>query len=150
MMFAVRRHHQRGMATLTAIVMIGLVGVTLATVSAMFIAQNKRTRAEAIDAQLRQLLTAGAAIAMSHAGESGEHVVKLPADSGTILVTISASSDSSQAVIRAQFGGREKQQVLRMARRENRWVITDALLGADQAEPSTQPSERSTAASQRS
>ncbi len=58
-----RRRH--GIATLLAITLIGLVGASLAGMTAYSACEVRRSRALADDARLRQLLLAGAADVLS-------------------------------------------------------------------------------------
>lgn len=139
---------RRGVASITAIVMIGLVGVALAGAAAMFSAQSKRTRDEATEAQLRQLLTAGAIAAVDAID------VKLPPelsnDGAKLTIQRKTEGDLATVEMSASLRGREMRQTLRLTRSSEKWNITDAVLGGDQPASSTQPSDRSTAASQRS
>jgi type II secretory pathway component PulK len=85
---------RRGFGAITAIVMIGLVGVTLATLAAAFSAQAKRTRNEAIDAQVRQMVIAGSV-----------GVTELPEelrDGGEIVVT----TNGDQPEVRVKWRGK--------------------------------------------
>jgi ABC-type transporter Mla subunit MlaD len=55
-----REHRRRrGFATTIALVLVGLVGLTLAAVAMSLTRDARRTGAEATDAQLRQLIVAG-------------------------------------------------------------------------------------------
>lgn len=140
------------MASIIAVVMIGLVAIALVTLGAAFSSQLKRTRAAAADTQLRQLLTAGAAIATQSAADDQD--VALPkelADDGASLhVSIRRDGERATAEINAKLRERSMNQTLHLERRDGTWKITDAALNANHAPPATQPSERSTAASQRS
>lgn len=175
--------------------MVILVGAALATLGTYFVSDFKRTRAAAEAAQLRQMLTAGAAAA---GGElpGGQfprrsRPIALPqplaAQGATLTVELVPEGEAAVAIIRAQLGRRRAEQTLRFARVGEKWQLAAAELsppdspsvqrpdhpsagppnpppdappsrGADQpsapppAQPpaSTQPSERSTAASQRS
>lgn len=51
---------QRGMTTLVAICLLTMLSLAMVGVSSQFIAHARRTRTEMADAQLRQLLLAGA------------------------------------------------------------------------------------------
>jgi hypothetical protein len=53
------QHRRRGFATTIALVLVGLVGLTLAAVAMSLTRDARRTGAEATDAQLRQLIVAG-------------------------------------------------------------------------------------------
>src|SRR2546429_7392624 len=56
---------RRGFATFMAISLIIIVGTVLLVLGAFFVNDAKRTRSETAEAQLRQLLTAGAVAAMN-------------------------------------------------------------------------------------
>src|SRR5687768_3150673 len=146
---------RRGLAALTAIMLIGLVGATLATVAVMFISQHKRTRAEAVETQIRQLLTAGAAMAVHQLDQpGGEHALALPAElaaeGAKLVIKTKPAGDSASVDFEGSLRGRRMMQTLRFERRDGKWKLTDAVLGGDQPPASAQPSDRSTAASQRS
>jgi len=67
-----RRHTQRvGFAMVTAIVLLGLVALTLASMGVAFVFQSQRTLSLAQDAQLRQLLLAGTFEARTRLAASG-------------------------------------------------------------------------------
>jgi type II secretory pathway pseudopilin PulG len=109
---------RHGFAAVMAIVLIGLVAATLAAVGIMFTSEARRTRSQAADAQLRQLLIAGAAEAQQRlpagATEFPTAAVALPPALGgdgatlslgctregdtAILVTINATLDTRRRV----------------------------------------------------
>lgn len=99
-----RLNPKRGMATFTAIVMAATLGIALASIGAVFAHQAKRTRAAQDDAQLRQLLLAGAAAAQ--AGVTGELATPVV----DARVWIEASGDAT--AVRAELGERRAEQVL--------------------------------------
>jgi len=139
------------MASIIAVVMIGLVGIALVTLGTVFAGQFKRTRAAAADAQLRQMLTAGAVMATQMSADDKD--ISLPkelADDGAKLhVTVHRDGDRATAEIEANLGARSMDQTVHLERRDGRWKVAAAALGGDQPPASTQPSDRSTAASQR-
>ena len=94
--------HPRGFASIMAIILIGLVAAALVPLGRTFVADARRTRSEADAAQLRQLLTAGAATAVAEvrAGEFPHHEMTLPQsliDRGAALAL--ESNEAEQAVI---------------------------------------------------
>ena len=152
-----RSGRKRGVAALTAILLLALVAATLATVATFFITENRRTRAQATEAQLRQLLTAAATVAkdrLNNATADGEYVIALPAeldaDGVKLTITLQRDNEYASAYVHAKLQERSSEQTLRFERRGGKWQITDVIIGADHPEASTQPSDRSTAASQRS
>ena len=155
---------RRGFAVIMAISMILLVGAALATVGVYFAHEAKRTQAQGVEAQLRQLLTAGGVAAVERAGSataaSGEEkAVELPVElasrGASVTVRIDGSGDERTALVTAQvvtqLGARHMEQSLKLHRAGEKWsVVAAELEPSGQAPASTQPSERSTAASQRS
>ena len=142
---------RRGMASIIAVVMIGLVAIALVTLGTVFVSQLKRTKAAATDAQLRQMLIAGAVMATQMAQDDRD--VALPNEMGnegaTLHVKVHRDGDRATAAIDAKWRERVLRETIRMERRDSQWKIVDTNLG-DQPPASTQPSDRSTAASQRS
>jgi hypothetical protein len=136
-----------------AIFMIILVGAVLATTAAYFVAEARRTRIEAEDAQLRQLLTAGAAAAcQSEPATSIDLPGGLSSQQAKVeIASIKSAGDTRDVIIKATLGTRHMDESLHLTRSGDRWTI--AAVGVNDDHPpavSTQPSDRSTAASQRS
>ena len=123
-------HRRRAFAAVTAIVMIGLVASTLAALAVMFAADARRTRAASTEAQLRQLLIAGAADVQQRL-DKGETCfdVKLatPAE-GQVTLKAVAEADKVEATIVATIRSRAAQQTIRFARDEKRWTLNDVRL----------------------
>src|SRR4051812_1565563 len=69
-MKALQLNSRRGFALITAVTLIGLVAMALAAVTLLFSANVRRTRDALADAQLRQLLLAGAQVATEQASSS--------------------------------------------------------------------------------
>ncbi|MEM7624055.1 MAG: hypothetical protein AAF333_00350 [Planctomycetota bacterium] len=73
---------RRGIATFFAVAALGLVATAVLAMSTMLTIDHRRTRAAVTDAQLRQLLIAGADVAATHAEPgldvSDWRVVQLP------------------------------------------------------------------------
>ena len=105
--------------------LIGLVATTLAAMAMTFAADARRTRAAATDAQLRQLLIAGAADVQQRLGK-GEATLDIqsaaPAD-GVVRVTAAAKGDAVEAVVVATIGKRTAQQTLRFTRAADGWKL---------------------------
>ena len=145
---------RRGFASIFAISLIILVGAALVVLSAYFAMDASRTRAGQQEAQLRQLLTAGAVAAVARADDPRETKLQLPTELGDAKVSIrpvSGSGEERSVVVVAKVGAREMSQVLKLHRGQDRWNVTAATLAGEAQPPTaTQPSERSTAASQRS
>lgn len=133
---ALRDHSRRGFAGILAITLIILVGTTLAVVASAFSADARRTRMAVADAQLRQLLTAGAVIAQAQlrAGNiQAEHQsADLPPElndrAATLTVLTSVESGTATIVVEATVAADRARQVLRFAQRDGNWSITSAEL----------------------
>ncbi len=130
----VDRRRRRGFAAIMAITLIILVGAALVALSAGVVGEVKKTRADAVDAQLRELLIAGAtAAAARDAGSApnGKPVsVQLPADiageAGALTFTPMKDGDKLHVVIEAGFARRRASQTLTFAREGERWKVVDA------------------------
>ena len=141
---------RRGMAAIIAVVMIALVGAALVTLGTVFASQVKRTRAAASEAQLRQLLVAGAVVATQMTEDDREIALpkELANDGATLHVKIHRDGDRATVEIVAKVQSRVLDETIRMEGRDGKWRIIEIV--HDQPPASTQPSDRSTAASQRS
>jgi hypothetical protein len=150
---AVKRTRRRGFVGIFSITMIILVGSALVALSAYFAMDARRTRAQAQDAQLRQLLIAGAAAALDRADSTGKSALDLPKElaDAKVSIEIAGGGDDRKAWIIAKIEKREFSQALSLHRSAGKWSLVSAQLDASsQPLAPTQPSERSTAASQRS
>jgi Na+-transporting NADH:ubiquinone oxidoreductase subunit NqrC len=116
-----RRRHAKNsaFAAVTAIVLLGLVASTLAAMAMMFAAEARRTRNAAADAQLRQLLIAGATEVeqrLSKGQTTFDTKLAAPAD-GAIQLTATSDGDAGvRAVVAATLGRRRQEQTLRFSR----------------------------------
>ncbi|MGD0388240.1 MAG: hypothetical protein ABSC42_04715 [Tepidisphaeraceae bacterium] len=128
-----RRRRNTGFAMVTAIFLISFTVMTLTVLMATIAAQSRRAQILGRDAQLRQLLTAGAAFADAklQSDSSGRFSVPLP-DSlrqlgADLTVEIQPPSDEkATADIQASLPHHYLSQRLTFSRQENRWRITDA------------------------
>jgi type II secretory pathway component PulK len=130
-----RRLHRRGTALLMAVLMISIVGGSLAALTLAFAAQAKRTTRQAHDAQLRQLLFAGQVAAQQSIGQSKSGEVALPPDLRSAGASVryetvqGDAADEMQFHIVASLGeGRSMTQTLRFARAGDRWELRAAEL----------------------
>ncbi len=137
------RPRPRAFALLTGLVLLGLVGVALAAMSALFAQQARRTTDARRDAQLRQLLLASAVALEDRCAawpaEAGEQAfaVALPkplADNGASLsIQIRREPASTQPIlaahVEARFQGQQLRQTLDLSHSAGRWHITGARLG---------------------
>jgi hypothetical protein len=102
---------RRGFATITALALLSLVGTALATLTLTFAADARRTARESTDAQLRQLLFAGAVQArqIMDGGQTPADpiAVRLPspliADGGQLVLRFHSANKSPIAEIDAHF-----------------------------------------------
>jgi hypothetical protein len=128
-----RRH---GMAMLLALTLVALAGAAAVAVTAAVTRDFQRTQRDADDAQLRQLLLAGAADASARlqAGQpAGEQwLVELPKelrDRGGALRVIpngDAKSDETRMIVHAELSHHTREQELHFTRTAGRWRITSA------------------------
>ena len=125
---------RNGFATLIAIVLMGLIALILTTVTMIFAADARRTRSQRDEAQLRQLLTAGAAMAkgqLDRAPTTQPAPITLPAELNAKLhFTLAREQDADHviATIHAALAKRSIEQVVRFERRDGKWQATDATL----------------------
>ena len=140
---------RRGFAAVFAITLIILVGAALVALGRYFADDAKRTRAQAIDAQLRQLLTAGAVLAINEARAGNppatQRSVSLPRElrDGGARLSIGfwqADNDHLDVSIRAQLALHTTAQILRLERRDGRWQPVAATLDSTQVSAS-QPAQ---------
>ena len=129
-----RRHNNRGFAMLMALAALGVVAVTLLVLSRHFADDMLRTRNLTREAQLSQLLLAGAqdAVQRSHSWsaelQKQEWQIKLPAElssSGAKLsIALVPSSDQKvDATIEAKMGRGIAVQTLHFKLAEGNWII---------------------------
>ena len=117
-----------GFAAIFAITLLLLVAVTLAVMGRYFANEATRTRAAKSDAQLRQLITAGIAVAIQRADHpAASDAVALPpalqADGATLNIKLTGEADQRTAILRATLGPRTIEQTLQLSRADNRWHV---------------------------
>ena len=129
------RHRRRAaFATLVAIILMGLIALMLTTVGMIFAADARRTRSQRDDAQLRQLLTAGAVMARNQLDRSPTTqptAVALPSEIESKLnITLAREKDGDHvtATVHAAIGRRSVEQVVRFERRSGKWQAATATL----------------------
>jgi len=136
-----RPKKSRGFAMLMALAMLGLVAMLLVFLAQYFAWEQRRTRAITADAQLSQLLLAGARDALAKAKSSD-----LPKDAWTLdlpkpladeksSVTLTPHLDSADAAtitIDAEHDTQKASQALHLIKRSSGWVLSSAeLSGAE-------------------
>jgi hypothetical protein len=135
----------RGFATVTALTLLVFIGATLGSLSMLFSQQARRTSDDRRDAQLRQLLLAGAQTVVQRASAwpadaGGQNwAAALPKELGdagasvAVKVAPGRASDGAgalSAVVEAKFDGHAARQTLTLGRSAGRWVVVAARLGA--------------------
>ena len=117
----------RGFAAIFAISLIILVGSSLIVLGNYFATEATRTRAQQDEAQLRQLLAAGAAIAVVRADHpAAGNAAPLPpslAENASLTIDLSGEGDDRTAVIRARLGDRRREQTVKLHRSAGRWHV---------------------------
>ena len=127
---------RRGFASVTAVVLLGLVAATAGALGALTRVDYVRTRNGAADAQLRQLLLAGAADVLAQSTSWAEKPgasrwdVALPDSTAalraTLAVEVSPTGEGAEARITAKLSGRESIQRIQLAREGDRWRISSS------------------------
>lgn len=118
-----RDRARRGMAAYMAILLLLLVAVSLVALSMSFGQDARRTTALGDEAQLRQLLTAGAAAAMN-----GQTSLTLPPDLEARQASVTIAISDTTARITAKLGKRQMSQSVRFERRDERLIPVEAAL----------------------
>ena len=130
---AIRR--RSGFAMVTAIVLMSLVGITLTMLTVAMRGDSRRTQLAEDDAQLRQLLLAGSAFAVSHADSNGHFSVPLPESlrerSAELSVEIQSGqgSDEKIAEIEADIAKHGVSERIHLSRQGGNWRVDRANLG---------------------
>jgi hypothetical protein len=130
------RTRRRAFAGVLAITLLILVGATLAAVASAFAADARRTRLAVADAQLRQLLTAGAATAAAElqSGDlpSGPKPLTLPSDLAdadvSAAMTFERTDDQAVVHVVAKSSSHAMGQTLRFRQSAGRWSLQSAEL----------------------
>ena len=127
------KRFQRGFAVAFAIVLVGLIGASLAATMVAFAAEAKRTSMDLRHAQLRQLITAGTMFARDrlNMGNPGSaETIKL-ADVGEIQIKPASAGDNKTASpfeISATSGGRHMKQQATFTSRDGKWELNSVEL----------------------
>jgi len=134
---------RRGLATMSAIMLIGFVGVALMAMTAHFGAEMHRTRHAVRDAQIRQWLTFATVEVTGrlNAGAMGREnqVIPLPTPNnatsiaGKVAVTLIQQTDRRMKVrIEARSETRAGSQVVTWIKQDNAWRVESARLNQRQ------------------
>jgi len=131
-----RRRRDSGFAMITAIFLMSFTVMTLTVLMATIAAQSRRAQILGQDAQLRQLLTAGAVFADAklQSNSSGRFSVPLPEalrqlDAELTVEIQTPADEKTTAEIEASLPHYHVSQRLTLSRQEDHWRITDATLG---------------------
>ena len=120
---------------LFALALVALAGAAAVAVGLAVTRDFQRSQRQADEAQLRQLLLAGAADAAgrvaSAEGPQAEWTIALPkelADRGRALRATrdETKSDSIAIVVHAELAGHVREQQLRFTKADGRWRLTSA------------------------
>jgi hypothetical protein len=128
----IARRRDSGFAMVMAIMLMGIVAITLGTMGMTFSLDAQRTRGQAESAQLRQLLLAGAEMAGENltASDGTRNIeVALPSElEGKLELEIGASNGSGErvVVVDAMLEGRRMIQRLHYVRERNQWNLVAA------------------------
>ena len=125
-----RRTKNAAFAAVTAIVLLGLVATTLGALAMMFAADARRTRNAAAEAQLRQLLIAGAASAQQRLDKGPTPFdIKMAAPADALLqLTAAPDGDALRVIVTAALGPRRQEQTLRFIRAGDKWKLASVEL----------------------
>ena len=130
---------RRGLATMSALMLIGFVGVAVMTMTAHFGAENRRTRHTVRDAQIRQWLTFATVEVTGrlNAGsiDSKNKAISLPlptnatAIAGNVAATMIQQTDKLATIrIEARSESRHGSQVVQWIKQDNIWRVESAQL----------------------
>ncbi len=133
-----RGRTRHGTATLCAIILIGLIGATLAGIAASSAAEVRRTRGLAEEARLRQLLLAGAVETVTRSVDwkamqsQTRWTLDLPEelkdDAEVKLQFDPASADTASVRVTARFRAHTAEQVLGLTHSYGKWEILSTQL----------------------
>ena len=123
---------RRGFATMIAVVMLTLVSATILGLTMLFAAEARHSRRVHGDAQLRQLLLAGAVLAEAHFDELGQQpwTAPLPGQltDRDATLTLQLQPDVGVVRVEAGLGEHTAEQTLRFVRHEDAWQLVEAHL----------------------
>jgi hypothetical protein len=130
-----KRHHpharrRRAFAVIFALFLIALVGAALLALTSLMTTDARRSTRDAVDAQLRQLLHAGAVAAVQQMRNANElppetgFDVALPREPGGALAQIHVSrGPAGHAMIDARLGDRTARQQVELVRDGGVWQV---------------------------
>lgn len=119
----------RGFAVITAIGLMVLLSAALLALTAIARQDMTRTQRTSTDAQLRQLLLAGTALAGTFTPSPEDYSIQLPPDlsNAALHVRISGTNgDQRSVIIRATVDGRSAVQTVQLIRTTDTWQALSA------------------------
>ena len=133
------RGRRRGFATVTAIVIMGLVGATATAMVTMISADYHRTRRLADEAQMRQMFLAGNAQVLDQAQNWNQQpptektLLALPdvlrADEASLVINIAPQgNDAVQVTMTARIAKHQSREDLTLKRSDGKWRIDSSQL----------------------
>ena len=128
-----RSNRPRAFASFAAIAMIAVVGFALLALSATFASQVRRTQAARTDAQLRQLLLAGAAHAQAALATPDVPLrLQTPLSEAAVTLTVFREDRAdAEVTVLATLDDAAARQTLRFTRADGAW----RLLAAEYVQP---------------
>ncbi|HEX8525087.1 MAG TPA: hypothetical protein VF669_22740 [Tepidisphaeraceae bacterium] len=125
-----RTSSRSGFALFIAVTLLGLVAVTLVILATLVAADARKTRSAVTEAQLRQLLLAGEAIAQTRlsSGATVQGDVELPAELKTSGAKLTITGDAPKTRIEAQCAGKPAVQEIAFIKSGDAWTITSVQL----------------------
>jgi hypothetical protein len=129
-------HHRKGFTILLAVVMFGLVAVAAAMIVRQLGYELQRTRTAYEDAQLRQLLLAGAQDVATHGDryrqpeKTGSQKLDLPkslaGNSASVsILPVTSGPSAGDVLIEAHFGTCEATEMLHLDSKSKQWRVAD-------------------------
>jgi hypothetical protein len=128
-------HRPRGFTIILGFALLGLIAVALVLLTRQTGYEMQRTRSAYDDAQLRQLLLAGAQDTLSHANSwtadrpSPDHwMLELPADlrelGASVSIHVTDASENTRAVdVDARLRNRQEADTLQLSRSDQGWKL---------------------------
>jgi hypothetical protein len=120
-----RSPRHRGLAMVTAIVLIGLTAMTVTEIGLTVAADARRTTQLAEDTQLRQLLLAADEFVLQHLA-AGHYQMPVPAQvPASVMIDVHADHSAD---LEAKLPDRRLSEHLSLTQTDNTWQISQATL----------------------
>jgi hypothetical protein len=128
--------YRSGLAMVTALALMSLAVMAVTAMNSALFFEARRSRMLSEDAQLRQLLLAGAEIARNgFASHQGQWAIELPdplkREGAELTATVESQSSPSEAVLEidASIPGRRMSEKVHLAETGGTWNVVSADLG---------------------